>query len=125
MIVPRENFGREVLVLADAFVLGGDAVNEAGILSVGEIVGRFVAKDVEIELQVDGVAGNAQVFKVSTEEADAWDVAFEGMFGDGLAYDAVGSDDLKDIEFLNDGSGDGGPSLVGLRAAVAGDLGMG
>lgn len=109
---------------AQARVLFGDAVHKARVLGIRRVVFRLVAEEVEAKVEVDFVSGDTQVVKARAEEGDVGDVAFERMFGGDLGDDAIGGDDVEDVEVFDDRGGQGAPAMAGLNFAVAGDLGV-
>ena len=111
-------------MLADAFVLAGDAAQKVRILCVGRVVIRPGAKDIVIEVQLDRVAGDAEILKTSSQKGDRRHIAHQGMVGDGLSDDPVGGDHVEYIQSLDHGAGQGRPALPRLRAAVARDMGV-
>ena len=74
-----------------------------------------------VDLQLDTMAGNAQVFKASSKKGDRWHIAFERMLGDGLHHNPVGRHHLQNIQSLDGGGRQCSPALPGLGALIAGD----
>ena len=64
-------------MLTDAAQLAGDAPNQCGVMSIGRVVGRLGAEEVQVEIEIDRKTGNAQVLKARTKEIDRRHVTLE------------------------------------------------
>ncbi len=94
-------------------------------MGVRRVIDRLGAKDVVIELQLDRIAGDAEILEAGAEKGDRRHVADEGVLGDGLAHDAVGRQHLHHIEPFHHRGGQGVPALARLGAMAARDMGIG
>ena len=110
---------------ANPFALSGDSFHEAVIARVGSIVFWLLTEDFHIEIKLDGVSGNAEVFKSGAEETDSGHVSDERMISRDLRNDSVAGHHIEHIEIFNDSRGQGVPTMVGLGIEVACDLGVG
>src|SRR6185369_8009588 len=110
---------------ANAFALSRDSLHETVIAGVGSVAFRLWSKDFHIEIKLDGVSGNAEVFKAGAEEADGGHVSDERMICRYLGNDSVAGHHIEHIEIFNDSGGQGVPAVAGLGVEVACDLGVG
>ena len=121
---------RMIIVLPpDVGVLLGDLVNEGGIAGVGRVVVGTGAEEVQvkvavIEVEDHGMACDAQIFKARAEQGDARSVfvPFQRVLGAELGDDAVGCDDVQNIQIFDDCRRQGIESSAVLDLLVAGNL---
>ena len=60
-------------------------------------------EEVEVELDIHGTAGNAQVFEFATDKSDFGFIVFGWMAGREAGDNAVGGDDIENVEAFGDG----------------------
>ena len=72
------DLGRKILLALDVIALGGDALDEVPIARVGTIVLRLVAQHVQIQIDLECVAGDAQVFKPRAQECHGRNIPQSG-----------------------------------------------
>lgn len=109
-------------MFSDAAHLAGDAPHECGIVSVGRVVRGPGAEEVQVEIEIDGKAGNAQVLEARTKKIDSRHVTLSGMLGDGLPDDAIGGDHLHHVQAFDDSCYQRRPAAAWLGIDVPGHV---
>jgi len=61
-------FWRKVLLIDDALVLAGDTAKQGGVGGVGRIVFGFGTNDAQVQVQLNGMARDAQIFETRTQK---------------------------------------------------------
>ncbi len=109
-------------MFSHAAQLTGDAPNQSGVTSIGRVIRRLGAEEVQVEIEIDWKSGNAKVLKARTEEIDRRHVALNGMLGDGLPDNAIGGNHLHYVQALDYGCCQCGPAAAGLWIDVPGHV---
>src|SRR4030088_3696328 len=95
-----QNF-RKALGIGDPVKLTLNAIEEAGVLQIRQFAFRFGAANAEIELQLDGVSGNLQVFEACAQERNLGNmVVDQRVLGGNLGHQAIGRDYITYVESL-------------------------
>jgi len=81
-------------------VLGRSPLNNAGILRIRAIIIRLRAKNPKVEIEGYGMTSDAKVFKTCSEKIHGGHVAYQRMFGDRLADNAVGCQNVEDVSVV-------------------------
>lgn len=80
-------------------------------------------KKIEVKGRVDGTSGDAEVFEPGADHGDARLGVVEVVAGGEASDDAVGGDDIKDVQILDRGGDQRGMAVVGLVLAAR-DVGV-
>jgi len=112
VIVPGEA-GREALGIFHFAKLTLDPAKKGAVGKIRTVVIGFVAANPEIELDLDWIAADLEVFETRAEERDTGNVALiDGMLGGNLRDHAFGGEDIDNIEAFEHGSGERDPRFV-------------
>jgi len=109
-------------LLANAVVLGHHAALKVRIPRVRRVVGRLVAEDVQVQLQIDGVPGNAQILKARAQKCDRRHVAHQRVLGRNLRHDAIRRNHIQNIESFDNGGDQRAPPMAILDLTVPSHL---
>src|SRR4030081_3852914 len=84
---------RKTFSIGDPVELTVNTIEEAAVLQIRQVAFRFAAANAEIELQLDGVSGNLQVFEACAQERNLGNmIVDQRMFGGNLGHQAIGRD---------------------------------
>src|SRR5258707_1118865 len=87
--------------MGDAIELTVNALEKTAVLQIRQVAFRFVAAKAEIELQLDWISGNPQVFKACAQERNFGNVAVhQRVLSGNLGHHTIGSDYIAHIESL-------------------------
>lgn len=110
---------------ADALVLLPDPVEKAGVGGIRRVIRRLRTDDVWLEVQLDGMAGDAEILKARPEKRDCRDIAYEGMVCRHLSNNAVGRNHIQHVQSLYDRGRQCIPAVAWLLITIACHLGVG